>query len=447
MFENKSDLNDPIDFTFIDLFAGLGGFHLALSQLGGKCVFASEKKVILQELYEDNFGLKPVGDITKVDVHEIPSHDVLCAGFPCQPFSKAGRQQGLRDRNNGYLFDVIVDILEYHSPNYVILENVRNILKHEGGKTLKYIVNSLEDRLGYDIDYKILSPHEFGIPHHRERFFLVASKTGLKNFTWPKKNLHLSNSITEVIIEDDGSSPRLEAEKMHVLDVWQDFLDRIPKNIPLPGPLWSMEFGADYQFENTTPFVTSSWALGKMKGSFGVELKGLSRIDKFSALPSYARTKQSVFPQWKQNFIKKNRVFYDMYGHLFSDLIDDIKNFGVSSWQKLEWNLKGDERIIKSNLVQFRGSGVRVKRTNYFPSLVTVSTQIPIITWEGRYITKCEGARLQGMEALKMPEGYQYTFAALGNAVNVDVVKKIAANLLVKDSKFLVSSQLTFSLS
>lgn len=109
---------------YIDLFAGIGGFHIALENLGFECVFASELKESLADLYEINFGIRPNRDITKIAVEDIPVHDILCAGFPCQPFSKAGSQKGLEDERNGSLFDKIVEILDYHKPKYFILENV-----------------------------------------------------------------------------------------------------------------------------------------------------------------------------------------------------------------------------------------------------------------------------------------------------------------------------------
>lgn len=118
--------------TFVDLFVGLGGFHLALNKLNGKCVFACEKDGSLRDLYKRNFGIMPAGDITKTPIEEIPKHDILCAGFPCQPFSKAGEQMGFEDKKNGSLFHKIVEILSYHQPDYFLLENVRNLKSHRG---------------------------------------------------------------------------------------------------------------------------------------------------------------------------------------------------------------------------------------------------------------------------------------------------------------------------
>lgn len=123
---------------FIDLFAGLGGFHLALGRLGHTCVFACEVDEKLQTLYEKNFGLKPAGDIRGVPLSDIPGHDILCAGFPCQPFSKAGDQRGFKCPKEGDLFEHVMRIALYHKPRYVILENVPNLKRHNNGDTCAF---------------------------------------------------------------------------------------------------------------------------------------------------------------------------------------------------------------------------------------------------------------------------------------------------------------------
>ena len=143
---------------FVDLFAGLGGFHVALRRLGHRCVFASEIDTHLQSLYAKNFGLEAHGDIRSVPLHEIPSHDVLCAGFPCQPFSKAGSQKGRKCRRYGTLFDNVIAILEKHQPKYLILENVPNLVCHNRGRTWKQMRQRLEDA-GYEIaEKRLFSP-------------------------------------------------------------------------------------------------------------------------------------------------------------------------------------------------------------------------------------------------------------------------------------------------
>jgi DNA (cytosine-5)-methyltransferase 1 len=169
---------------FIDLFAGLGGFHQALNQLGHKCVFASELDEDLARLYELNFGIKPHGDIRKVSVSDIPDHDVLCAGFPCQPFSKAGDQKGFQCPQWGDLFDYIINILRQHKPQFVIIENVPNLIKHNEGKTWSNILHRLR-LAGYKVTDGKLSPHHVGVPQVRERAFIVGSRDTLTGFIWP----------------------------------------------------------------------------------------------------------------------------------------------------------------------------------------------------------------------------------------------------------------------
>lgn len=415
---------------FIDLFAGIGGFHIALEKLGHECVFASEKRVNLAELYEKNFDIEVNRDITKIEVSDIPSFDILCAGFPCQPFSKAGKQDGLLDERNGSLFDKIVDILEYHKPKYFILENVRNLISHDNENTWFYIKEQLEIKLGYKIDKKIYSPHNFGIPQHRERLFIIGSSDGLEYFEW-LETTKKTTSIFEYLDKKPVNARKLEDEKIEVIDIWQEFISKIPKEHKLPGfPIWSMEFGATYPFEEKTPYASSTKAIGKTKGNFGIALKGLSRLEKFKNLPSYAQTMESEFPSWKKNYIRKNREFYDTYKEALEPIVKKIEKLKIASWQKLEWNVQGGERDLYKYIIQFRGSGVRIKKTDFFPSLVTVSTQIPIISWEKRYITPSEGARIQSLNGIELPENLGTCFSALGNAVNGTIVRLIAEKLI-----------------
>ena len=174
-FKNKRKQN-PMGLKFIDLFAGLGGFHLALQKLGHECVFASELKDDLQKLYEINFGGNVIhGDILSFEPQDIPAHDILCAGFPCQPFSQAGKREGFKDKKErGNFFFTICRIIQYHRPKYVILENVANLSGHDNGDTMRVILRDLRG-LEYDVpDPEILSPHQFGIPQHRRRVYIVA---------------------------------------------------------------------------------------------------------------------------------------------------------------------------------------------------------------------------------------------------------------------------------
>jgi len=157
---------------FIDLFAGLGGFHVALKNARMRCVFASEIDNELRELYQKNFDMECHGDITQIPATSIPAHDILCAGFPCQPFSKAGKQRGLDDTERGLMFREIITILSVHRPKYFILENVPHLRNHNNKQTWNTIKEKLLE-CGYLFHEEILSPHHFGIPHRRERLFVI----------------------------------------------------------------------------------------------------------------------------------------------------------------------------------------------------------------------------------------------------------------------------------
>lgn len=235
---------------FIDLFAGLGGFHKALHELGHECVFASEINPTLREIYKKNWGIEPKGDIKKIVEHEInsiPPHDILCAGFPCQPFSKAGKQAGMNDKERGNLFDEIIKILQFRTPTYFILENVPFIRQHDNAETWHYMQNQLI-QLGYDVDHEIYSPHDFGIPQHRERIFIVGSLIGLDNFSFDEitdQKTYLSD-VLNFIEENPIDYKSLPKANIECINLWQKFINQIPKETILPGfPIWGMEFGAD----------------------------------------------------------------------------------------------------------------------------------------------------------------------------------------------------------
>lgn len=416
---------------FVDLFAGLGGFHIALRKLGHRCVFACEINENLAKLYEENFKIEIKRDIRTIEPKEIPSHNILCAGFPCQPFSKAGHQSGLNDKKNGNLFNYIARILKYHKPAYFILENVPHIEMHENSETWEYMRNTLSYKLKYNIKHDVFSPHEFGIPQHRERIFIVGARRSLSNFEWPNGSSSHKTDINEILEKNPSDANKIGKRETECINLWQDFIDKIPQSEQLPSfPIWSMEFDATYPFEKTTPHVLSPKQLSKYQGCFGEHLKFLSKEKQFEKLPSYARTAEAEFPDWKKEFIRKNREFLSKYKKEICPIIRKIQALGISSWQKFEWNCKNDERKIWKHLIQFRASGVRVKRTDFAPSLVCTPTQVPIIGWEKRYLTKREGARLQSLNGIKLPEIDSVCSRALGNAVNVHIVYLIAKNLI-----------------
>ena len=158
-------------FTFIDLFAGIGGIRIPFQELGGRCVFSSEWDEYAQDTYEANFGEHPFGDITKIPVSKIPNHDILLAGFPCQPFSIIGNSMGFAD-TRGTLFFEIERILKEKKPGAFLLEKVKRLVTHDNGRTFKTILNKL-DELGYDVHWKVLNALDYGLPQKRERVIIV----------------------------------------------------------------------------------------------------------------------------------------------------------------------------------------------------------------------------------------------------------------------------------
>lgn len=458
-------------YTFIDLFAGLGGFHLALQQLGCKCVFASELKEDLRKLYQLNFPeldekyLK--GDITMVDVNDIPSHDILCGGFPCQPFSQAGKRLGFQDEGRGDLFFKICEIIQHHKPRYIFLENVANLKGHDNGDTWRVIKRELEKLEYYVPEPEILSPHQFGIPQHRRRIYIVGLRKDLidskepKPFEFPNEKKEKNCDITTIIDSSDTDIQPLALKTLQQFKVWQKFLTELKKrNRAIPRfPIWAMEFDADYDYEDIAPFKQTKKQLKGHKGKLGWEINGPSKEDCLRQLPIYAQTDTAdKFPEWKIRYIRQNREFWTENADWLSSWIEYIKDWD-NSHQKLEWNCRGNnDGDLKHKIIQFRASGIRVKLPTFSPALNLVGTQVPILPWIelpkecipvysdeeleqygltqddirfGRYLSTKEAAALQGMGKLKFGNlSRTRIYEALGNAVNVDIVTIIAKKLL-----------------
>lgn len=185
-------------FKFIDLFCGLGGFRIALEKIGGQCVFSSDNNLDVCKIYEENFGDNPYSDITEISEKKIPKFDVLCAGFPCQPFSIAGKRMGFND-SRGTLFFEVARILKYNKPKIAFLENVSGIVSHDSGKTIKVITNTLEE-LGYVVNTKIMNAKDYGIPQNRNRWYCVAIREDIYNheFKFPEK-CDLKYTLNDII--------------------------------------------------------------------------------------------------------------------------------------------------------------------------------------------------------------------------------------------------------
>lgn len=385
-------------FKFIDLFSGIGGFHQAMEQLGGECVFASEIDKFCNVQYELNYGMSSDINIRDKKAEDIPYHDVLCAGFPCQAFSKAGKQAGLEDKTRGTLFFEIVRILKHHHTPYIILENVRNLVSHDNGNTWKIIQESLRE-LGYRTTEEplILSPHYFGIPQTRERV-IILGKYDPENVDIPIKldfekfKKKKENSIYSVLEQDqvDADYYISEYEEM-VLTAWDEFYQGIDIKV-IGFPVW-----ADYF---------------KYNGS----LEGL--------------------PDWKAGFIVKNMELYHRNKEFIDGWLekyDNLKAFAPTH-HKFEWQCGKNIKSIWEGVIQFRPSGVRVKTPDCFQALVAM-VQIPVIGKYKRKMTVTEAARLQSFpvdDADKpfLPDGNrQQAYKQFGNSVNVVVIRKAMEQL------------------
>lgn len=191
---------------FIDLFAGIGGFRIALEENGQKCVFSSEIDKFCQKVYKDNFGVEPYGDIKKIDEKDIPDFDILAAGFPCQPFSYAGKLEGFNDATRGTLFFDIVRVLKEKRPKMFLLENVKGLKSHDKGKTLDTIIKTLGS-LNYHLYWTILNSHDFGVPQVRERWYCVGFDKDIY-FEFPKgdNSNTVLRDIVDTTLEDSSLS-------------------------------------------------------------------------------------------------------------------------------------------------------------------------------------------------------------------------------------------------
>ena len=412
---------------FVDLFAGLGGFHAGLVSSGGyECVFACENNTLLRKLYESNFGLKVDGDIRMVDEKSIPEHDLLCAGFPCQPFSLAGFKKGAACPQSGRLVEDVLRIAKHTRPEFLILENVPGLLTVEKGEFWKKIVRSFEN-LGYRLIHKIISPEDVGIPQNRRRLFVVGSLnydlTGV--FDW--KEPHRATNLNEIFNDELAYRP-VEPQKKLQLKYWQELLSKcsLPTNMPCL-TISAQEFGANY------PMNFSEHKLADMKtyhGAYGCKLSSYKSWPKLlNQMPNYCRKKRRV-PVWLEKSVKFSREIYKN-NEAFLDGWCAEFNKTHNSWQLLEWRGQRTIRNLESHIIQFRASGIRIQKADKIPSLVSMTrTQVPIIGWKMRYISKYEAITLQNLQSLpKIPENDSTAFKAIGNAVNAKIVELIATKI------------------
>lgn len=401
----------PGGFDFVDLFAGIGGFHAALSGMGGNCVYAVEIDEAAAAVYARNWGMNPLGDIT-VDVTEehvrVPAHDVLAAGFPCQPFSKSGRQRGM-DETRGTLFWSILRIIHERRPALVVLENVRNLAGPRHRHEWDVIVRNLR-KAGYRVASEpgIFSPHLLpkrlgGRPQVRERVFIVAVRddsTASKNpaddspvvnnrpvENWDPRKWRLTSGLPLLRSKEiEGCS--LSVSETLWIDAWNDFVEgmwEVRNGVRLPGfPLW----GDDWVTldELTVPKDT---------------------------------------PKWRADILRKNAEFYTEHRRYIDKWTKKwgfYSNKFPPSRRKFEWQAQDTPRLWDT-VIHLRPSGIRAKRMTYVPALVAI-TQTSIIGPRKRRLAPREAARLQGL-----PDSFSFsdqpdsaTYRQLGNGVSVGAV-------------------------
>jgi len=397
---------DPAPFTFVDLFAGVGGFHAALSAFGGKCVYAVEKDAEAAAVYERNWGIKAHGDIVE-DTEtrmRVPKHDVLAAGFPCQPFSKSGFQRGM-DEARGTLFWNILRILEVRRPTVVLLENVRNLYGPRHKHEWEVIVRSLR-QLGYQVSSRpivfsphLLPPERGGRPQVRDRVFIMATYVGTRTSQ----------------IDVDPSVPHLP------VDGWSPSEWDLQADLPVQS---DPELGNKLRL-NLGPAETT-WV--EAWNDFVITLKSAG-VEKLPGFPvwvdAFIHEDDLVVPHgtadWKATFLRKNAAFYTEHQDLLEDWLsrwDYLRDFPASR-RKFEWQAQ-DAESLADTVMHLRPSGLRVKQATYVPALVAI-TQTSILGDRLRRLSPREAARLQGL-----PEWFDFgnqadaaTYKQMGNGVNV----------------------------
>jgi DNA (cytosine-5)-methyltransferase 1 len=456
------------------------------------------------------------GGANGVPDYIVPEHDLLCAGFPCQPFSKSGAQRGFDDLN-GTVFHMIAVILKYRRPRYVLFENVGNFEKHDNGNTWKRVRAILED-LGYLVKFRshvgntdglgLLSPHHLGFPHHRERFFIVAEHADVATASDPfpvshratpapqrelaRREAIAEGSLRAIISQGHKYSSAQELAEAQVtpdrvacINHWGELLDKIvevdPTGCifqPLPSfPIWGYELDPWQWYpaeSNPIEFIKHGEWLARSRehllnrfcsafpsaaghGPAGTRTYLREpRLDDFGLAswvdtwPGYAG-KREHWPRWKSRFIEQNREWAEkLWGHLDPAWLRqwmDKLNEMPPSLQKLEWNCKGEDLNIWQHILQFRPSGLRVKRLRHVPALVAMTTtQVPIVPRlnpaeplaggsvlsRGRHLLPAESLQLQGFPPdWRVPRIRDHAHQAFGNAVHALVVQAIITKWLV----------------
>ena len=389
---------------FIDLFAGIGGFHMALSQIEGihaECLLACDIDADARHVYEDNFGIEPKSDIRGIDENEIKDFDLLCAGFPCQPFSKGGSQDGFNDQTRGTLFFEICRILEAKQPSYVLLENVQNLVSHDDGRTYQVICDRLI-QLGYLVPENpvILSPTDVEVPVLRPRVFIPCIKSLSNNggrYSFPdiRRPFKAPPSLLEYFGFADelaGTEYSISEHERTVLDAWDDFYQDLDVTV-IGFPIWYdyFRYSGDY----------------------------------------------SEFPRWKAEFVRKNvALFQNNRAHIveWEKRHNRLEGF-TATQRKFEWQCGTACKSVYEALIQFRPSGVRVKRLDRFSTLVAMNHP-QIVGPLGRRLTPDETKLLQSFPTdFKLHEQKSIALKQLGNSISIAVTKEVLRTMFQYEQK------------
>ena len=395
------------DFTFVDLFAGIGGFHAALAGAGGRCLMAVERDVEAARVYQDNWDIECLGDVTEIDWElaavKLEQVDVLTAGFPCQPFSKGGAQRGVEE-TRGTLFFNVLEAVQALQPKVVFLENVRNLAGPKHKDTWATIIASLRE-LGYQVSAEpfIVSPTwlgpAHGTPQNRERVFILATRVGV-----------------EAAGDEPGKTVQLER--------WPGTWD-LATDLPLAGPVelpGELMPGESVELSLAEETWLNAWDdFVQTARREGAQLLGVTWVD---AWRGETEEVLAAMPAWKRRFYQLNRSWYlenwawlDAWSARWS-----VSSFPASR-RKLEWQAQ-DAASFEECLVQMRPSGLRVKKATHTGALVAID-QRPIIGALRRRLTARECARLQGF-----PESFTFravgpkaAYKQAGNAVCVPAIR------------------------
>ena len=376
---------------FIDLFCGIGGFHQVLNKLDCKCVLACDIDKKCREAYKLNYGIEPVEDIKKINEKEMDDFDILCGGFPCQPFSNGGKKKSFED-DKGLLFDEIIRIAKHKKPMFMFLENVKHILKVSDGEVIKYIEEKIKN-IGYNLQIFHMSPHNYGIPQQRERIFFVCVRNDIYNGNDIKLSDKKSNiKITDIITNTDDKY-KINDELRSVLDAWDELIKQFNVDEKISPTILINDYYKNYsdmEFENLAP--------------------------------------------WRKDYMKKNKPLIEKYKSIidpwyvkYKEILSKREIYGKLEWQT--GKIKENDSIY-NYFIQIRQSGIRVKKTKYFPTLVAIS-QIPIYGKTKSYITPRECARLQSFpEEFKLDDNDRVAYKQLGNSVNVNNVFTVISSTL-----------------